>query len=77
MILKIQKPLFTSGMDPEVLLYDKDRSVLLQLPYDDTWSDIFGGDDKQYWECSLREDPEGIHFFDGLTLIRQVGYQPW
>jgi hypothetical protein len=68
MIIKVQKPLFTTGQ-PTVLIYNKDRSVMFQEPYTAEWADWFGTELKRYARAHI----EGTI----VVIDRVVADRPW
>jgi hypothetical protein len=47
MIVKVQRPLFTTGV-PEVLIYDRTRAIEITTPYSNAWESWFGDEFKRY-----------------------------
>lgn len=73
-IFKIQKPLVSNLATPEVLAYNKDRSIEVFVPMDSKDIEaLFEDDLKQYWEGHLARSMGGTH----LVLDRQVGDEDW
>jgi len=50
-IFKVQKPLLGN----EVLIYNKDESILFQTPYTKYWDNFFGDEYKKYIDASINE----------------------
>lgn len=75
MILKVQKPLsWSPGHPPTVLIYNRDRSVFFEEPYDAGWEKFFGPDLKAYVEAHVAQSP-GV----GARVVgaKRVTNQPW
>jgi hypothetical protein len=62
MIVKIQRPLFSSNECPTVLIYNKDRTVEYQTPYNNEWETWFGDKLKRYTKAYLHK---------GILVIKQ------
>lgn len=77
MIVKIQRPLATNELVPQVLMYDQSRELMIYLPYDDDMKQQFGDDLKQYWEVELdsTDGPPGTPPI--VNFVKQVEDQPW
>lgn len=74
MIFKIQKPLGGNVDPPEILAYNKDRSITLSIPMPAEDIDaLFGFDAKQYWEGNLIETGDTRN----LELVKKVREQSW
>lgn len=54
MIVKVQKPLFTNGV-PEVLIYNKSRTVLHMSRYTKEWEKWFGNRLKRYANAHIED----------------------
>ena len=52
MIVKCQKPLFTTGC-PTVLIYNKSRSIQQQTTYTREWQEWFGRKLKRYAQAKI------------------------
>ena len=50
-IIKFQRPIAGSG---GVFMYNKDRSIMGELPMDDSFEYLFGDRFKMYCECKYR-----------------------
>lgn len=72
MIIKIQRPLYMSDQEPQVLIYNEDQTISTFLPYDDAMKDLFGEDLKQYWIADLPTKTKGF-----IKLQRQVVDPGW
>lgn len=56
MIVKVQRSLATSEDVPQVLIYDRDRSVRLEGPLSDELARAMGADVKLYFEAEVVGD---------------------
>jgi hypothetical protein len=54
MVVKIQYPLFTTGK-PEVLIYDKRKTVVFLLPYKGKWKELLGDKLKIYARAHMEK----------------------
>lgn len=69
MIVKVQVALESSMKNPPALVYNKDRSVVMELPVNDEIRLMMEGQPKRYFEAEV----EG----DSLLIIGDADPQPW
>jgi hypothetical protein len=70
MIVKLQKPLvWPAEEQPTVLVYNRDRSIEIQIPYTEKWSAWFGSRLKRYAQTYYRNNE--------LVIGRVVADQNW
>lgn len=55
MIVKMQRPLTTNATFPEILIYNKDKSFMLQLPYTFKMRKLFAGRHKIYCKVHIKD----------------------
>lgn len=73
-IFKIQKPMAGNFDTPELLAYNKDRSIECFIPMEQAdINELFGDTLKQYWKGRVVETPSGKN----LLLEEQVKEQNW
>jgi hypothetical protein len=69
-IIKVQRPLHTTEPNPQVLVYNQDRSILQQFPFTEELQELFRDDVlKLYFEATLRRGE--------LTLVKNIEQQDW
>lgn len=70
-IIKVQKPLAYNG-PAMALIYNEDRSITAELPFDDQLAEVFGNDLKQYWLADLPVKTSGY-----IKMLKQMPEQDW
>ena len=69
-IIKVQRPLFTTEPNPQVLVYNQDRSICQQFPFTEELQELFRDDVlKLYFEATIRNGE--------LTLVNNIEQQDW
>lgn len=69
-ILKIQRPITSNQVNPPVLIYNKDRSILTeQLMTEQEMDDLFGEALKVYVQAELADN--GMLFIDSSTVSEE------
>ena len=69
-ILKIQRPITSNQVNPPVLIYNKDRSILTeQLMTEQEMDDLFGEAMKVYVQAELADN--GMLFIDSSTVSEE------
>lgn len=72
MIVKVQVPLAKFGFgEPEALIYNKDKSVLMQIPLTEQIQQLMGKDFKRYYHVKV--DPNSSE----LTFGNRAPAQNW
>ena len=66
MVVKIQVPL--TG-EPEVLIYNEDKSYYQMLPFDDNFKNIMDKSFKKYFQVKIENNK--------LVLIKEVSEPDW
>lgn len=71
-ILKFQRPIFSTGEENEILVYNKDRSIdTMFMMNEDDIAQVFPNDEfKTYWECEIKNKVN-------IEMLEQVSEQDW
>lgn len=73
-IFKLQKPIYSNMEMPEVLCYNKDRSITISMPMpQEDVALMFGDDLKQYWDAEVIVANET----NNVILQKRVKDQDW
>lgn len=70
MIIKLQKPLFSTHGDADVLVYDERRTFTAQVPLTRRLDAMFGVSVKMYCEARMTEKRS-------LVVSRRIDDQTW
>jgi len=70
MVVKVQQSLKTNHAKKRVLVYNQDRSAMLEMDITPDLQELLGEDTKSYWFATLMPDGQ-------LHLNRRTGWRKW
>lgn len=71
MIVKVQRPITTTASRPQILIYNQDRSVLVEYPLTKAFKRMFGNKHRMYVHARYNRKQES------LNLGAVAEDQPW
>ena len=72
-IVKVQVSLFTSEEKPQVLIYNKDRSVMGEFPLTPDIEEAMGGDHKKFFYALVPLGKKEVQ----IELLEEAPWQVW